>query len=206
MVTMTQSLVSKTEFGDISGRTASGALRWLSRNAPDAVHGNQVDIAHPKVAKYIAKAATAKTAAAANRRNSPATAQQRHRNWVFVEMSQIENLTVGELINKYGSMPEALAFVEFHQKVLAVRERELKLAKEAGKVVSREYVERYVFGALNNLFTVMLSDQPQRLALQVSELVRAGASVTKVQAKIHDETSKVLRSAKQKIEKVIGDA
>lgn len=203
---MSQDLVTKTEFAARAGKTASGALRWLSRNAPDSVHGNLVDVTHPKVAAYIEKGKKSPTPKRASARPTASTAGQRHRNYDFVPMDEIENLTVAELVEKYKGMPGALAWVEFHKKVLATRFDELRLAKEAGKVVDRDYVEKFVFGALDALFSSLLSDAPQRLSLELSELVKAGATPTRVQKKIHDETSKLLKGAKHKIQRALTNA
>jgi hypothetical protein len=117
--------------------------------------------------------------------------------WGFCDA--IQDLTAGEISQRYGSNRAYAIWLDAYQKQQRARELYLKNEQTEGALVSRELVLTHVFATLDVLFRRFLTDVPKTGAAEIYAQALSGASIERGESKLKDINEKQLKAVKLKI-------
>lgn len=150
----------------------------------------------------VKNAQTAKPKVSPRTRNNapPATIQTRIGSH---EIEDLENLTVREVMIRYGSIDGFKRFVESLKNIAEYKFREMRVQLQRGELIERDAVSGQIFPLIDVAFSRLVSDVPDTLSkLVVARVESGGPGTTKdVQQMIREANSRVLKNVKTSIEK-----
>lgn len=119
------------------------------------------------------------------------------------DISDLENLTVREVVMRHGSVDGFKRFVEALNKIAEYKYRELRVETQRGEVVRRDRVAGVVFSVIDVAFSRLVSDVPESLSKIIVARVESGGddTVADVERLIRDANSKALKNVKTAVRK-----
>jgi hypothetical protein len=147
-------LVSRAELARRRGVSRSAVTQLCAGRLAAAVHGRQVDAAHPEVLFWLAQADGAPTATGSPSGSKPPKVSRSARAARRAGLKDRRDRSELFEINLRKRRAEVAAL-------------EIKVAERRNELISREMVERFVFGALRTLSARLLRDLPKTLAAQI---------------------------------------
>ncbi len=116
-------------------------------------------------------------------------------------VEDLENMTVREVVMRYGSVDGFKRFVESLKNIAEYKHRELRVRQQRGELIERDKVAGVVFPLVEVAFTRLVSDVPEAVSKQVIARVESGGPDTTadVVALIRDANSRVLKNLKQSV-------
>jgi hypothetical protein len=172
-------LISRAELARRRGCTRAAVTQVCRERLAVAVQGKKVDAAHPETRLWLAGTDRGPTAPSARTPRKPAKAAKVTR-------------AAGRAAAKERRDRSELFAIAMRKKRAEVAAIEIKVAERRGELISRELVERHLFGALRTLSARMLRDIPKNLALKLATL-----SPEQRREEIYKTNSEALRWAKQ---------
>lgn len=167
----------------------------------DAVDTTGVDVEHPLVVAWLrshgAASATGKPKrprrARAKPPPEPAAAA------VPDDLKDLEDLTVREVVMRYGSVDGFKRFVDSVKNIAEYKHRELRVKQQRGDLIDRDRVAGVVFPMIDVAFSRLVSDVPDAVSKQVIARVESGGPDTAADVVqiIRDANSRVLKNLKQ---------
>ena len=114
-------------------------------------------------------------------------------------VEDLENMTVREVVMRYGSVDGFKRFVESLKNIAEYQHRQLRVRQQRGELVERDKVAGVVFPLIEVAFSRLVSDVPEAVSKQVVARVESGGPETTadVVALIRDANSRVLKNLKQ---------
>jgi hypothetical protein len=217
---MARRTVSKSELARIAGVAKPSISLACRASFPRALIGDRIDVDHADVQKYLtgkpgaltrlaeffALGPTQPTAsrpapppthspaerAAARRYAPPAPGQQ-------LDVEAMLDLTLREIIALYGSVPAAGQILDLVRKGVDIREREIKIAVQLKKLVSRELVRTSVFAHLEGAYRRLFTETAVTIARRVHALGRSGQPVEDAEQLARDLLRQTIQPAKTAI-------
>lgn len=115
------------------------------------------------------------------------------------ELRDLENMTVREVVMKFGSVDGFKRFVDSLKNIAEYKHRELRVRQQRGDLIEREKVAGLVFPLIDVAFARLVSDVPESVSKMVVARCEAGGPETTadVMALIRDANSRVLKNMKQ---------
>jgi hypothetical protein len=206
-------LVTRSELARHAGCTSVAVTLACKGRLKDAVRGNRVDLDHPKVQAWLKKRGReapapppsevlpAQLAPAPGPRGAQ-TAPVRTPEGIE-DIHGFEDLTLREIVARYGSMSVHSDWLDMRRKQTQIREREIKNHELEGKLIPREAVRVHVFGLIDGAFRRLLQDSPKTIARRVYAMARAGEPVEKAEELVRDSISSLLRPLKDGAARVL---
>mgnify|MGYP000041206113 CR=1 FL=1 len=209
--------VSKAELARWAGVSRQAVTKACKPGAPlyDASGGKGVDVEHPLVREWLeshgvrdlpeprpdvpkpvksrAKAARAKSP------TSPTASPPAETGTVPHELKDLEDLTVREVVMRYGSVDGFKRFVDALKNIAEYKHRELRVKQQRGELIEREKVAGLVFPMIDVAFSRLVSDVPDSVSKLVVARTESGGpdTTTDVRNLIRDANSRVLKNLKQ---------
>ena len=204
-------LVSRVEFAKIARVTPASVTRACYRSLKLAVVGKRIDVNHEIAIAYLDKHAKKKIASPHIR--GPAAAKETKKRKALLEINDVIrepsggihkfiNMTLGELINKYGTDTAFLDWLKASKTIEDIQEKRLKNAAAAGELVSRVLVIK-ALDAVDTAFTQMLTDGSKTIAIRVHSAVKAKKSVSDIEILVCELMGTFIKPAKEKIRRNI---
>lgn len=184
----------------------------------DAVtDAGKIDIEHPLVMEWLAthdvhelpdvgaphKQQPPKSAQAVRSppASKPSPVQTRAGSYAI---EQLEDLTVREVVMKYGSIDGFKRYVESLKHIADYKYRELRVLQQRGDLIERDKVSGQVFPLIDVAFSRLVSDVPDSVSKMVIARAESGGPETlrDVQQLIRDANSRVLKNVKTSLEKL----
>lgn len=229
-------LVTRAELARHLGLTTNAVTVACRERIKDACVRNRVDIDHPLVAAWITKQARKRRhdqalgegpAAAPEPPDEPTlplggapqpgeiVAAPRPRPAADVPPAQpqgiedvegFEDLTLREIVTRYGSMSVHSDWLDMRRKQTQIREREIKNYELEGKLIPRDAVRTHVFGAIDQTFRRLLQDFPKTMARRVYAMAKAGEPVEKAEDLARDALASQLKPMKEQAARALRSA
>ena len=222
-------LLKKVEFAKACNINPSTVTRLIQGELFDALQGKLIDVGHPLVVDYMARheiimppvapGAPEKVIAAAadapTKKGPPVTSPTRlsrpekekpEKTIITVQdqagdelLVNLMELTVGEIVEKYGSTSGFTAYLDMAKKREEILEKRLKNRKTSDESISRDFVRKYVFSTFESLFNRLLNDHPQTVTNRIIEAYEAGETKEHCTEITTQLISKQLQDAKRRI-------
>lgn len=206
-------LVTRAELARHAGCTAMAVTQACKVRLAKAVHGKRVDIDHPAVRAWLKKrghelpepAASEVVPAPAALASGPRGAQMAPvRTPEGIEdIHGFEDLTLREIVTRYGSMSVHSDWLDMRRKQVQIREREIKNFELEGRLIPREGVRVHVIGVIDGAFRRLLQDAPKTLARRIYAMAHAGESVEAAEELVRDTVTSLLRPVKEAAARVL---
>ena len=125
-------------------------------------------------------------------------------------IKDLEDLTVREVVMRYGSVDGFKRFVESLKNIAEYKHREIRVRQQRNELIERDKVAGVIFPMIDVAFSRLVSDVPDTLAKLVIARVESGGpeTATDVVQLIRDANSQVLKNVKHNASKleVLSDA
>lgn len=216
--------ISKAELARWAGVSRQALTKACKPGGPlyDATDSKGVDVEHPIVREWLAghgveelpevghaakkstvprkkpdRAKTSKPKSADSPPMVPTTP-------AGYDIKNLEELTVREVVMRYGSVDGFKRFVESLKNIAEYKHRELRVRQQRGELIERDKVAGLVFPLIEVAFSRLVSDVPESISKLVVARVEAGGPETTadVQQLIRDANSRVLKNLKQSADRL----
>jgi hypothetical protein len=233
--TVTPMPLTRTEFARRTGRAKSSVTEACAGPLRAAVlPTGALDAQHPDVAAWCAargidhalllapgapasphraSSVTSTTAPAGSASIPPSTPPQllrsRGPSRKIAGPANIEELgtwTLDQLMAAFGSADGFGTWLDDRKKVAEIARLESRLAREQGRLISRELVRLHCFGALQKLHHRLLMDAAATLAVRIGSSARAGATREELTKVARDLIGSELAAAKRGVAAGIRDS
>lgn len=181
-----QKLYSALRISEAIGVSRQYVSRFVKENCPEAKVGTKIDIEHP-VMKELMKRKGADTSAqlkpSENRtshlakkpvtqsrgkraQTSNGTKQAARPKQTAVQNKTVEEidiadhgeLTLNEIVAYFGSDERYCGFLDAKKKQVEIVERELKVQKQLGDMIDREFVSKFIVSVIDGFNSRLLTD------------------------------------------------
>ncbi len=178
-------LVTRAELADTKGVSRAAVTKACRPGG--ALHlacqGDRVDLDHAhavaymsgqvidgsgKVARPKAKASKAKPPAPPSRPKRTKAVEIPH------DLEDYADLTLREILQIHGTETALKDFLAAAKTLEEIREKKLKNAEREGSLISRDLVEKSIFGTIDATFVRLLADTPKTLASKLFSAARTG--------------------------------
>jgi hypothetical protein len=176
----------------------------------------RVNLDHPSVRAYLArhgvKAVPERVIAEppARKQTGPPTnggkKSVRVVTHVVDDVAGLADLTLREINRLFGSKQGFKDYLVQLKQIEDIREKRLRNELTEGKVILREPVEAFVFGAIDAANRRLLNDAPQTIARRLYALARGTATVEEAESEVRELISSHLRPVKAQCSKILRDA
>lgn len=122
------------------------------------------------------------------------------------DIQAFADMTLRELIDKFGTDGRFVDWLSATQKIEAINEKRLKNAQTKGVLISRELVKVGVIDTFNAAHLRLMKDGAKSIAAGVISKHAAGAELSEVEAYISDILGSFIKPVKGKINRVLKDA
>lgn len=208
-------IISRAELGRWAGVNKTTSARACKKLLADAVVGAGVDVEHPLVRQWLSargvdrlppendapkpkgKKRVRKKPAATTQVRQPPPVQ--HQQPQAHDLDHLENLTIREVVMRYGSVDGFKRFVDSLKSISEFKYKELRAKQQRGDLVDRQKVAGLVFPMIDVAFSRLVTDVPVAVSKSVVARVQSGGpeTYTDVQKIIRDANSRVLKNVKQ---------
>ena len=209
--------ISKAELARWAGVSRAAVTKACKGPLYDAADSKGVDVSHPLVRQWLSSHGVtdlpgeepAKPAPAKRRRSkpqgktpppdTPKPPPPEPTATIPYELRDLENLTVREVVMKFGSVDGFKRFVDSLKNIAEYKHRELRVRQQRGDLIEREKVAGLVFPLIDVAFSRLVSDVPESVSKMVVARCEAGGPDTTadVMQLIRDANSRVLKNMKQ---------
>lgn len=204
--------VSKAELARWAGVSRAAVTKACKGPLYDAADTDGVDVTHPLVRQWLAghnvhslpeEVATPDGQDPPKRKRPsaprPKSAPAEQTAAVPYELRDLENMTVREVVMKFGSVDGFKRFVDSLKNIAEYKHRELRVRQQRGDLIEREKVAGLVFPLIDVAFARLVSDVPESVSKMVVARCEAGGPETTadVMQLIRDANSRVLKNMKQ---------
>lgn len=206
-------LVTRAELARHAGCTRMAVTAACKERLAKACHGAKVDIDHASVRAWLKKRgrdlpAPPPEEPAAPKSEPPARPRAAQNGQIraptgIEDIDGFEDLTLREIVARFGSMSVHSDWLDMRRKQTQIRERELKNHELEGKLIPREAVRVHVFGVIDGAFRRLLQDAPKTIARRVYAMAKAGESVDIAEALVRDTVSSLLQPVKDAAARVL---
>lgn len=117
------------------------------------------------------------------------------------DIEALADLTLRELIDKFGTGYRFHDWLKALKEIEAVNEKRIKNATSTGRLVSRELVERGVIDQFNSAHVRLMTDGAKAISAAVVAKHEAGISLQEIEAHVSDVVGSFIRPVKNKIER-----
>lgn len=211
-------IISKAELARWANVSRAAVTKACKGPLYDAADSKGVDASHPLVRQWLSahgvtdlpaesdpvkpepkKRRRARTTAKTPPPEPPKAAPPDQTATVPYELRDLENMTVREVVMKFGSVDGFKRFVDSLKNIAEYKHRELRVRQQRGDLIEREKVAGLVFPLIDVAFARLVSDVPESVSKMVVARCEAGGPDTTadVMALIRDANSRVLKNMKQ---------
>jgi hypothetical protein len=110
------------------------------------------------------------------------------------------------LVRKFGTARDFIGWLDAWKRIAETRDKTLRLEERLGRLISRDFVEKYVFAHLRMLHTRLLTDTVSTMARRLYSEMRAGRSVEELEGILREHMGSQLDQAKKDVARMLGEA
>lgn len=212
-------LTSKSNLARLAGVSRAAVTLAAQGALADAVVNGKIDTEHPIVVEWLARKVTLLTTkdgkitnrgltqpikrqlTTATTVGSGGASLKNNNNDLSFEVGELENLTIKQVVMRYGSVDGFKRFVESLKAIADYNFRDLKIKTQRGELIRRDLVESVLLPLVDVAYQRLVSDIPAAIVQQVISRLESGGSeaVLDCEKIIREAISKVLKSTKETI-------
>lgn len=199
--------ISRAELANWSGVRSSTITRICNGSLKDAVSPDGVDVNNPLVLAWLRTHGIdtlpprrrAAATGAKKIRSQKSRVKTRETVTAANNIENLEDLTVREVVMRYGSVDGFKRFVDSLKSISEFKYKDLRSKVQRGDLVERKKVSGLVFTLIDVAFSRLVTDVPHSVSRAVIAQVKTGGDnvPARVQKIIRDANSRVLLSVKQ---------
>jgi len=121
------------------------------------------------------------------------------------DIEALADLTLRELIDKFGTGTRFYDWLKALKEIEAVNEKRIKNAQSRGRLISRALVETGVIDAFNSAHLRLLTDGAKAITAAVVAKHQAGVNEHEIEAYVTDVVGSFIRPVKAKVERNLAD-
>ncbi len=222
---MARKLLSKADFARVAGvsRVAVGKA-MLEGKLQKAVVNDRINPKHPDAVAYLKRQETRKRRsspdlkvekaektppssdpAATSNGNSGATVTELVTD-TGLDISRYADLTLRELVDRFGSVRALKDWLEALKKIEDIREKRLNNEEVQKQLISRELVKTHVFGFLEAGNRRLLGDTPKTIARKLYALARSDQPIEEGEKLVRELIGSQLGPQKERVSKLLREA
>lgn len=114
-------------------------------------------------------------------------------------VESLKALTLGEIERRYGGRPELEAWLKTIKLAEEVREKRLKNGELDGSLIPRDYVEKHIFGLIEEEHIRLLGETPRTLAQSIRTHGVAGITIEASELEVRQVIAKILNACRDKV-------
>jgi hypothetical protein len=210
--------VSRSEFARKAGVSPAAVTKWCKNAGSAACVGARVDLEHDVARQYLTdhgvdpdEALTdAAEAAESDEHDGPSTDEDPNSLRISCssdrDFDEYGDLTLRELIDKYGTVTGVSDWLDSMKKIVDIHEKNLKNAEREGQLIPRELVQVHVFGAIESANRRLLSDAAKTIAHELYPMARRGDPVEAAEKKVRELIGKIITPVKVTAARVLREA
>ena len=222
---MAQKLLSKADFARVAGvsRVAVGKAMLEGKLKP-AVVGDRVDMMHPSAVAYLKRPRPHSRRSKADIKAEKAAAEAQSTDGdqtsssngsaaadalvtdTGLDISRYADMTLRELIDRFGSVRALKDWLEALKKIEDIREKRLNNEEVQRHLISRELVKTHVFGFLDAGNRRLLGDTPKTIARRLYGLARSDAPIEEGEKLVREIIGSQLNPQKARVAKLLREA
>jgi hypothetical protein len=123
-----------------------------------------------------------------------------------LDISRYADLTLRELVDRFGSVRALKDWLEALKKIEDIREKRLNNEEVQRALISRELVKTHVFGFLDAGNRRLLGDTPKTIARRLYALARSDAPIEEGEKLVREIIGSQLNPQKERVSKLLREA
>ena len=214
---MPRRIVSRSELARLAGVSPAAVTKLCRPGKPLAAGcvGDRLDLDAECVQKWLSRTDGPRklSRGARQKRAAKRTAPRRKRRQKQAEpavllddLSAYMSLTLGQIIDRHGTLRALKDLLEARAKIAAIQERELGMAESRTELVDRNLVRLHVIGAFDAGHRRLLSDAAETLARRLYAAAMSGQSLEEGKRVAREIISAQLELAKAQAARALQDA
>lgn len=113
------------------------------------------------------------------------------------------DMTLRQLIHRFGTDSRFVDWLTATKRIEEIKERRTKNEKMMGELIPRDFVAKYLFGAMEESNTRLLNDSPRTIAATAAEMVEAGEPLEQIEERVRELISSQIRNMKTRAKKAL---
>lgn len=122
-----------------------------------------------------------------------------------IDISGHGNLTLNEIVARYGSSEEYRGFLDAKKKIVEIIERELKVQKQLGEVIDREIVKTAMISVIDGFTSRLLTDFCKSAPVDLRAAFESGKDNIELEKILRVLLSNQLNPLIKKLSEQVGD-
>ena len=179
-------LITKTRMAELAGVKAPTISRMVGegQRLHPALVGSKLDQDHPAVVEYLTERGV--------------TPEPPPSSSVPESIESFADMTLRELIEGFGTDERFESWLKSLKTIEEIQDRRIKNQAAQGRLISREVVDKHVFGAIEATYVRLLNDTPKTIAGQMQAAVKSGQAIEELETLARDLISAQLKQLKDK--------
>lgn len=119
------------------------------------------------------------------------------------DLEDILELTVAEVVNKFGTSDRFHKWLQARKTIVDIGAKEITNAEKRGKLISREYVEKFIIGQFEKTHMNLMTDGSKKIASRIMKMTKSGATLEECEEYASKVVSSHITRGKEEIKKVL---
>lgn len=210
---MDEKVVSKSEFAEIAGVTASAVTKACRGVLKASMVGTRVDANHSSALEYLEIHKNSRLQKSEKphvrghaAKKEKAKSESRDDNMpseVPENIQQFVEMPLGEIIHKFGTDTRFVDWLKATQIIEVIEEKRLKNAVTHGKLVSRERIKAGVIDQVNAAHQKLLTDGARTIARRATAMHGAKRDLADIEKFVSDQIASFIKPMKAKVSKAL---
>jgi len=201
-------LISQSEFSRLVNISTAGVAKLVKTRLVNATVGKRVDIQHPDAVEYLKSKlgkgiVTELISVPIEKPPAPPPPEQVE---LPEDIEAVADLTIRQVVEKFGTVTAFGDWLKAMKSIADIKEKHLKNDAALGRVIDKEYVANFMFGAFETSYSQLVNDAPRTICATIVESHEAGESIEVLQQQAQKIISSQIKGVKDKLKKALKNA
>lgn len=218
-------LISKSDFARLVNVSPAAINKQLKARLKNVTVGKRVDASHPDALMYIREriklgkcpdpgmdfwentsilpSTNTPTPMPPVKPPAPPPPEQVE---IPEDIEAVADLTIRQVVEKFGTVTAFSDWLKAMKSIADIKEKHLKNDISLGRVIDKEYVANFMFGAFETAFSQLVNDSPRTIAATLVESHEAGEPIEELQLITQKIISSQIKGVKDKLKKALKNA
>lgn len=119
------------------------------------------------------------------------------------EYEEIKDLTVGQVVETFGGIPEYKFFLDALKTMMDVKAKKLAIAEKEGSLISRDFVKLHLFSYIEEANSRLLNDLPRSISARTRDHFASDGDIEGAEDLVRKMISQVIKGVKTKATRAI---
>ena len=201
-------LISQSEFSRLVNISTAGVAKLVRTRLVKAMVGKRVDIQHPDAIEYLksklGKGIVTELISVPIEKPPPPPPPEQVE--LPEDIEAVADLTIRQVVEKFGTVTAFSDWLKAMKSIADIKEKHLKNDAALGRVIDKEYVANFMFGAFETSYSQLVNDAPRTICATIVESHEAGESIEVLQQQAQKIISSQIKGVKDKLKKALKNA